>query len=193
MVNNRFIVLVEPEIPENTGFIVRLCNNFDYNLRIVKPDFNLEECRNTASSSQQLLRDVEIFESLENAIEDLEFVVGTKPGKGVGLGEFEVKGYESLVLGRESRGLSNKELELCDAVVHVETGEFDSMNLSHAASVLMHSFHSRSLENPSSLSEDHRTFLDSYLGNKEVLKKLILRSNPDEREFNRLVGDLKKS
>ncbi|PSH00884.1 MAG: hypothetical protein BRC30_01170 [Nanohaloarchaea archaeon SW_7_46_7] len=32
------VVLVEPEIPENTGFIARLADNYDAELRIVKPE-----------------------------------------------------------------------------------------------------------------------------------------------------------
>lgn len=192
MMESRFVILVEPEISENTGFIARLCDNFDYGLRLVNPDFNLSECRNTASSSQDVLRDAEIFESLENAVEDLDFVVGTKPGRGVGLSSFEVKGYESIVLGRESRGLSNEELDLCDAVVHIETGNFDSLNLSHAASVLMSNFFRKSNQDNSGLTNGQKEFLEDSLKDQEMLKSLILRGNPDRNEFDRLVGELKE-
>jgi len=192
MVDDRFVILMEPEIAENTGFIARLCDNFDYGIRLVNPDFNLEECRKTASNSQQILRDAQIFSTLEDAIEDLEFVIGTKPGRGSSLSSFDVNGFESIVLGRESRGLSNSELDLCDAVVHIETGGFDSLNLSHAASVLMHSFYSRGLgKNVSGLSEKQKGFLEDSLGSNSLLKELILRGNPTSREFDRLVGELK--
>ena len=55
------LILVEPEIPQNTGFIARLCENFEFDLRIVNPEFNLEEARKTASNAQQKIRDVRIY------------------------------------------------------------------------------------------------------------------------------------
>jgi len=48
-------ILVEPEIPENTGFIARLAANFDFSLRVVNPDFNLEEARKTAKKIRESL------------------------------------------------------------------------------------------------------------------------------------------
>jgi tRNA C32,U32 (ribose-2'-O)-methylase TrmJ len=67
-------------------------------------------------------------------------VIGTKPGRGEKLREFQKIKDHALVVGRESSGLSNDELDLCDEVVHIETGEYSSLNQSHAAGVLMHHF-----------------------------------------------------
>ncbi len=47
----RAVILVEPEKPENTGFIARLCENFEFELRIVNPQFNLSKARKTANNA----------------------------------------------------------------------------------------------------------------------------------------------
>lgn len=158
-------VLVEPEIPENTGFIARLAANFDYELRLVNPKFNLEECRQTANKAQKKLRNARIFENVEAAVEDIEFIVGTKSGRGVKLADFRPRTNTSVMLGRESSGLSNRELELCDAVVHIETGSYNSLNLSHAAAVIFHSMTSR--QEGESAEKESRKKLKSWQERKQ--------------------------
>ena len=182
------LVLVEPEIPENTGFIARLCENFGFKLRIVNPDFNLKEARKTASKAQSKLRDARIFDDVEQAVEDLNFIAGTKPGKGVSLEDFTPRGDTSLMVGRESSGLTNEELDLCDAVVHIQTGEYTSLNQSHAASVLMHRFFVGSEEN--GMTPDQKNVLDNFI-QETKLRELVMRSNPSEKELNNLIGQLK--
>ena len=183
------VVIVEPEIPENTGFIARLAENFGFELRIVNPDFNLEEAKKTASKAQKKLRTAKIFDSSQEAVEDLEYVVGTKPGKGISLGEFQPRENTSLMIGRESSGLTNDELDLCDAVVHIETGEYGSINQSHAAAILMHSFHFGSKKQ--GISSNQKEFLEEFI-QTPLLKDLVLRSNPTEDELNHLIGQIKQ-
>lgn len=182
------VVLVEPEIPENTGFIARLCENFEFELRLVTPDFNLEEAKKTASNAQEKLREARIYESVEEAVQDLEYVAGTKPGKGVPLQEFQPRKNTSLMIGRESSGLSNQELEMCDAVIHIDTGEYSSLNQSHAAAVLMHSFHVGSKEK--GINQEQKQVLEKTI-QEPKLRELVLRSNPSEDELNHLIGQLK--
>ncbi len=185
----RAAVIVEPEVPENTGFIARLAANFEFELRVVNPDFNLEESKKTASRAQGKLREAKIFQNVEKAVEDLEFVVGTKPGKGVGLKTFESRKNTSVMIGRESSGLKNSELDLCDAVVHIETGDYESINQSHAASIIMHHFYNKSGEN--GIQSKQKDFLDDFL-QTPILRKLLMRSNPSQDEVNRLIGQIKK-
>ncbi|EGQ43188.1 MAG: rRNA methylase [Candidatus Nanosalina sp. J07AB43] len=182
------LVLVEPEIPENTGFIARLCENFEFDLRIVNPEFNLEEARKTASNAQQKIRDVRIYEETSDAIEDLDFVVGTKPGRGISLQSFEPRSDTSIMVGRESSGLTNEELELCDAIVHIQTGGYDSLNQSHAASILMHRFFVESKQK--GINQGQIAVLDSLI-QQPKLKELVLRSNPSKGELEHLLGQLK--
>lgn len=182
----RTLILVEPEIPENTGFIARLAANFDYSLRIVNPEFNLSEARETASGAQEKLREARIFEDVKGAVRDLDYVVGTKPGRGVGLKQFTPRGNTSIMVGRESSGLSNEELELCDAVVHIETQGYESLNQSHAASVLMYEF---SCVEETGMDKKEKQALESRVDG-DMLRKLLVRSNPSSSEFKKLMADI---
>lgn len=184
----RKIVLVEPEIPENTGFIARLSANFEYNMRLVNPDFNLSEARKTASKAQDKLREAEIFDSVEAAVEDLHYIVGTKPGRGVSANDFSSSGETSIMIGRESSGLTDDELDLCDAVVHISTEEYSSINQSHAAAILMHSFSDP--EKEKSVSEGQKQALRQHL--PEKVCSAVLDSNPSPEKINSMIGELKE-
>lgn len=182
------VVIVEPEIPENTGFIARLCENFGFDLRIVNPEFNLEEARKTASKAQQKLQEARIFNEVEEAVEDLDYVVGTKPGRGTGLKNFQPRENTSVMIGRESSGLSNQELQLCDVVIHIETEKYHSLNQSHAAGIVMHHFQKESKKE--GISSEQKKILDQIIQNQE-LKDTVLRANPTQDELNHLIGQLK--
>lgn len=181
----RSIVLVEPEIPENTGFISRLCSNFDFKLRLVQPKFNLSECRSTAQNSQEVLRNAKIFDSFEEAIEDLDFVIGTKPSRGLSCKEFEFRDNTSIVLGRESSGLTNSELERCDAVIHIDASGYSSLNLSHAAGILMHQASDSKKKN---VDSNRLEVIEDKSGTK--LKDIVARASPTDSELDRILEDL---
>lgn len=182
-------VIVEPEIPENTGFIARLAANFDFSLRIVNPEFNLGEARKTAKNAQGKLRNAEIFDSVEEAVDDLDYVVGTKPGKGRALEEFEPNNNTSVMIGRESSGLSNKELELCDAVVHIQTSGYNSLNQSHAAGILFHQLQDTESQEKEGLSQGQIDKIGQFL--PESALEALISSNPSSKEAGRIIGDLK--
>lgn len=183
----RKIVLVEPEIPENTGFIARLSANFGYEIRLVNPEFNISEARKTASNAQEKLRDARIFDSAEEAVEDLNYVVGTKPDRGVSVKQFEPSGETSIMIGRESSGLTEEELDLCDAVVHISTEKYSSINQSHASAVLMHSF--SEFQQEESIRRGQKEVLEQELPEKVV--SAVLESNPSPKEVNAMIGSLK--
>ena len=181
------VILVEPEQPENTGFISRLCENFNADLRLIKPEFNLSETRKTANNAQKKIREARIYDSLEEAVKDLDHVVGTKPGRGSPLKQFKPRENTSLVIGRESSGLKNEELELCDSVVHIETGKYNSVNQSHAAGILMHSFYTE---------EDAKAEIESLQAIKddvgEKTMELLKRSSPTEEEAKAVISEIKR-
>ncbi|MFB6145298.1 MAG: RNA methyltransferase [Candidatus Nanohaloarchaea archaeon] len=182
------VVIVEPEIPENTGFIARLASNFEFDLRIVNPEFNLSEARGTASKAQEKLREARIYSSVEEAIEDLDYIIGTKPGKGISLKRFQPRENSSIMIGRESSGLSNEELGMCDALVHIDTGEYSSLNQSHAAAVVMHHFHSG--KKGEGIDQGMKEKLDSMIGGT-TLEEVLLSANPAKDIMGRVIGELR--
>lgn len=190
-----FVVLVRPEVSENLGFVARLCGNFGFDLRVVDPCFELGDSRETAANCQDVLDDVEIFDSLESCVGDLDFVVGTKPGRGSGLKDFGGVSREAsglgLVFGPESRGLSNEELSVCDTVVHIDTRGYSSLNLSHAVGIVLYEFAKSSSEGRL-VDGGEVDFLEERLGEDSVLLDLLMRSGISRDEFDRVVGELKE-
>jgi len=181
----RSVILVEPETPENTGFIARLCSNFGFNLRLVNPDFNLKDARKTANNAQDILRSAKLFDSLEKALENVDFAVGTKPGQGSNCREFQFRENTSIVLGRESSGLTKEELELCDTVVHIPAEGYGSLNLSHAASVIMY----EASENNGENVDSNRLRVVAQKSGEKV-RELIARGSPTEEELDQVLGEL---
>ncbi|WP_414837012.1 RNA methyltransferase [Candidatus Nanohalococcus occultus] len=180
------IVLIEPEIPENTGFIARLSANFGYQLRIVNPEFNIEEARSTAKNAQKQLRDAKIFDSAEKAVEDLDYIVGTKPGRGNSLHEFEPRENTSIMIGRESSGLSNKELELCDCTVYIPTSGHSSLNQSHATAVIAsHFYRGETKGMPGAMKEKIKELAP------ETVANAVIASNPSKGEAGEIISELK--
>lgn len=181
------VILVEPEIPENTGFIARLADNYSAELRIVNPGFQLEGARETATNAQEKLREARIYDTVEEAVEGLEQVIGTKPGRGLSVKQFEPRENTSLMIGRESSGLSNEELDLCDAVVHIDVPGYSSLNQSHATAIMLHELSESSSE---ALHQEQKEALTDFIGDGK-LKELILRGSPTQEEFNGLMGEIR--
>jgi tRNA/rRNA methyltransferase len=162
------VVLVEPAGPRNVGSVARLCANFGISeLRLVAPrcDPHGDEARQMAVHGGWVLDQARLFGSLAEALRDCRRVVATS-GRGAGeplpllsLGAalpwlLEPNGPEqpcppeqapaprAIVFGREDRGLSNDELLQAGRLLQIETGEaYGSLNLSHAAAVVLHSLH----------------------------------------------------
>lgn len=147
--------VVEPEIEQNLGFLARTMANFNIEeLRLVNPQFTIgEEARTTAVHAQDLLDNTRIYENLEAAIQDTDIAVGTtgvdssssnvlrNPITPEAMAEraVDVDGDISILLGRESKGLSNDELEQCDFVVRIPTSDdYPVMNITHAGAVLFY-------------------------------------------------------
>lgn len=182
-------IVVEPEIEANLGFLARTMANFDIEeLILVNPQFSIgEEARNTAVKAQDILDDARIVDTMEEAVQEVDFAVGTTAHESessnvlrnavtpeeMAVRSSEVEGTIGIVLGRESKGLSNEELQLCDLVVTIPTDEdYAVMNITHAASVLFYEcFKNRtSGEKPEASSRGEREALENIF--KDMLSTL---------------------
>ncbi len=144
------VVLVRPEGPLNVGLVARACANFDASLRLVQCTADLEsvEFRMTSVHAEHVVAGIERFESLQDALADLQWVVGTcglaRDPKLPSLGPEQLTASArrrevvrlGMVFGNEAQGLSNAELGRCDAVVRIAASPRQpSLNLSHAVAV----------------------------------------------------------
>ena len=146
------VVLVRPAGPLNVGLVARACANFEASLRLVQPTADLRsvEFRMTAVHAEHVVARIERFETLEEAVADLEWVVGTcGAARDPKLPVLDPRALGStaqqravkrlgVVFGNEAHGLRNEELASCDAYVRIRASEFQpSLNLSHAVAVVL--------------------------------------------------------
>jgi tRNA/rRNA methyltransferase len=150
------VVLVEPEHDGNVGSIARLMRNFDFDeLWIVNPQTPLgDEAVAFASHAKDLIETVTKVGFLDEALKDVSLAVGTTsilPKRTANVlrtavtpEEFTrivgpIKGTVALLLGRESKGLSNLELEKCDLVVSIPTAyRYRALNVASAAGIVLY-------------------------------------------------------
>ncbi len=154
------VVLVEPENPSNTGMIARAMKNFGYtDLYLVNPKFDISESRRMAVKAQDVLDNAKIVDDIGEALVDASLVVGTTSKVGgirnvrrrvVSLRSFienyKWKGKVAILFGRESIGLTNKELELCDVIVNIPTSEeYPCLNIANSVSIVLYECYTRGL------------------------------------------------
>lgn len=138
------IVLVSPEIPPNTGNIIRLAANTGATLHLVKPmGFALEDSKlKRAGLDYHEWARLRIHDSLPQALADTGarsercFALTTKASRL--LGEFDFQPGDVFVFGSETAGLSAADVALFDSSQRVRLPMLAgqrSLNLSNAVAV----------------------------------------------------------
>ncbi len=146
------IVLVGTQHPGNIGAAARALKTMGLaRLVLVAPeDFPTDEAYRRAAGADDLLADAVVVGTLAEAVADCQHVMGcTARSRRVQLEELSPRqageqavrlagqGEVALVFGRERTGLSNEELQLCHAAVHIPANpEYSSLNLAAAVQVL---------------------------------------------------------
>ena len=139
------IVLVEPEIPPNTGNIARSCAATDSVLHLVKPlGFSLDEkSLRRAGLDYWPYVTVEVHESLDEFLEKYQgrrmWLSTTKGGKYYTEAEFHDE--DMILFGKETAGLSRDFIEANrDWAIRIpmsESTRLRSFNLSNAANIVL--------------------------------------------------------
>lgn len=148
------VILLEPESPGNIGAVARIIENFEIDeFFVVNPQCAVrdsEEAKTHAVNAQETLRSARIVDTLEQAADTVDYLVGTT---GVDTTDENVlrtpvtpremmedvpdDARIGLLFGREGKGLRNSELAECDFVVTIPTStDYPVMNLSHAVAVV---------------------------------------------------------
>ncbi len=145
-------ILVEPENPDNIGAAARAMKNMGLeDLRLVKPPADWKsKGRKMAVNAADLLEKARAFESLEEALSDCHFVIGTTrrsgPKRGVFISFPEAlhrlrktsgkKQTAAVLFGKESKGLDNAALRRCNFLTALPAHSgYPSLNLAQAVMV----------------------------------------------------------
>ncbi|AJY46685.1 RNA methyltransferase [Martelella endophytica] len=144
------VILVNPQLGENIGMVARAMANFGLaELRLVDPrdGWPSETARAAASKADHVIDGARVFDRLEDAIADLNFVYATtarsrdgfKPVRGPTVAartlrqRFTAGERTGILFGRERWGLSNEEVALADEIVTFPVNPaFASLNIAQA-------------------------------------------------------------
>jgi len=138
------LILYQPEIPPNTGNIIRLCANTGTRLHLIAPlgfDIDAKAVRR-AGMDYALLADVKVWNELAECFASLGsarcFALSTR-----GTQRYDQVAFrpgDALLLGPETRGLPAQVLESCPAPqrlrIPMRPGN-RSLNLSNAVAVIV--------------------------------------------------------
>jgi tRNA/rRNA methyltransferase len=144
------VILVEPQLGENIGMAARAMGNFALSrLRLVKPRDGWPNvaAERAAAGADHILGNVELFDTVEQAIADLTLVFATtarahdqaKPVVGPEGAAAEIVGHVAtgggagILFGRERSGLTNDEVALANRIITFPVNPgFASLNLAQA-------------------------------------------------------------
>ncbi len=154
-IDNVYIVLVEPQGPLNIGSVCRAMMNFGFSkLRLVNPcqDYKSGDAKRMSLKAVKYIYEAEKFATLEEALADCNYAVGTTRRFGKYREDFFLpdtaaekvismpdENKIALVFGREDCGLHTSELDLCQHFITIPTSdEYPSMNLAQAVTLCMY-------------------------------------------------------
>lgn len=222
-------ILVEPLYQGNIGSIARLARNFGMERMIMidPPDID-DEAIAFSMHGKMLLVTAEVYLSLEEAGESVDHLIGTS-----GVSDSAEKCYQrnpnspdefirwcrrssgeiGLVFGREDRGLTKEELQLCDQLVTIPASqEYPILNLSHAASILFYEVWKGIRDTPrrnapGMSGEEKRVLLNHYERLMKAggvpehklpiartnFRRMISRASPSNREYYTLMGTFSRA
>ena len=147
--SNIVFILDGSQLASNVAQAGRAMGNFGFaRLRLVNP-LNLPSAERMARGGAEVVRNAEIFTDLQDALADLQWVVGTTGKGGIGneelvrpetameeLSRLSDQGKVGLVFGCEHHGLTNAQLRTMDRLAHVPT-QPDCASINLAQSVTL--------------------------------------------------------
>jgi tRNA/rRNA methyltransferase len=189
-------ILVEPKVPENIGASARAMNTMGFSeLRLVNPENHLQEkALRLAHASHEVLEKAKTYESLGQAIEDIDFVIATSAKerrvstrvypvnslKQVLLSKQGTVHSAGIVFGREESGLTNEEADLCDIISYVPMYKsYPSLNLSQAVMVYAHHLFLNDVGEIAAINtREEASYCELKSKAEAVLEELGVKRNP---------------
>lgn len=181
------IILVEPENSGNIGAIARVMANFGFkSLVLVNPKANhlSQEAKNRSKHGIKILEKAKV----KKTIVGFHTLIATssKLGNDYNIQRSPIvpenlcriipnsKQNIGIVFGRESSGLSNQELKICDFIVTIPTySKYKALNLSHSVAIILYEL--------------------SKKKNSVLFEKFKLASEPDKVQIMKLLDSAMNS
>ena len=170
--DNIRIVLVNTTHPGNIGGVARAMKNMGLTrLYLVAPEkFPDEQAVWRAAAAGDLLDSAVITATVEEAIGDCQFVVGTSARErripwplldprqcAARIGAVCGREQVAIMFGREDRGLTNEELQLCNLHLHIPSSEaYSSLNLAMAVQIVCYELRMLLLQDQLPTTEDEQ-------------------------------------
>ena len=166
------IILIETSNSGNIGSVLRAMKTMDFkNLCLVNPKkFPSDEVKALAANAKDMIDDVVVVDTLDKALNDIDFAVGTSsrirkvPWPNEPLNTvapqinkiIESKTNVGILFGREDRGLTNDELQRCNLHMHIPANEeYPVLNLAMAVQVVCYQIYIDSLSKNSLVKNDN--------------------------------------
>jgi len=149
------VALIEPQYPINVGYIARLMKNFGLkSLYLVRPNFDKAEAAKYSTHGNDVLVAAKTV-TLSELRKKFDILIGTTAIQAISrlnilresisaeqlakiIHDSSTKDF-CILLGRESSGLNNEELALCNLVVTIDTKtNYRTMNVAHALAILLY-------------------------------------------------------
>jgi tRNA/rRNA methyltransferase len=227
------VALIEPQYPVNVGHIARLMKNFGFkSLYFVRPHFDKAEAIKYSTHGKDVFVASKTV-TLRQLRKKFDILIGTTAIQATSklnvlresinaeqaakiIHDANTKDF-CILLGRESSGLNNEELEICDLVVTIDTKtKYRTMNVAHSLAILAYEISKLKSELPLKkskkrvdlASQQEIDLLLKYvfkladasnydLHKKPLLeaaaKKLLAKSVPTTKDVMLLVSLLRKS
>lgn len=170
------IILLEPSKQQNLGAVARIMKNFDFNkLILINPKCKIgKSARKVAKHANDILDKAKIKNF--SYLKKLDYLIGTTailgtdyniPRNAISIEKLSNKVLIlnknkkmklGLLIGRESIGLKNEEVNLCDILVTIPASKkYPTMNISHALSIILYELFKKS---NTEKSDSHINFAD---------------------------------
>ena len=182
------IILIETTNSGNIGSALRAMKTMNFSrLCLVRPkDFPSDEVETMAANAKDLIKQIEVVDNLDEALEGMNFIVGTSsrmrkvpwPNETLEnaspriISEVENKTNVAILFGREDRGLTNDELQRCNLHLYIPANkDYPVLNLSMAVQVVC-----------------YQLYIDSFLHQDYVQSEYWDVPSAEANHVNRLIN-----
>ncbi len=162
------IILVETSHPGNIGSVARAMKTMGFgNLNLVSPKCEVNEISYAmASNAGNVLDNLKIYDDIHEALSECNLIVGATarqrdipleildPREFAAQAKFKSNEKIAILLGNESRGLTNEQLSLCTIGLHIPANkQYTSLNIAASLQVILYEMLYESNYNASNINK----------------------------------------